>query len=155
VLVLREIAEDVVELLADTAKKDKVKLRIDQPQHVRITQTNVTLVQQILLNVVLNAIQQIGERRPKEGGAVRIWFEDVEDQGRPAVCINVEDDGPGIHRRLWERIFELGYTTRKDGSGLGLHISRSLADVLGGRVYVLESYIGWGTTFSIVVPLKL
>ena len=155
VLVLSEIAEDVMELVADTAKKERVTLRIDAPEHIRITQTHVTLVQQILLNVVINAIQQISEWRPKEGGTVRIWFEDVHDQGQPGVRINVEDDGPGIHRRLWERIFDLGYTTRAEGSGLGLHISRSLAESLGGRVFVAESYIHWGTTFSIIMPLKL
>ena len=86
---------------------------------------------------------------------MRIWFATGHEDGQRLVNINVEDDGPGIHFRLWEQVFELGYSTRKEGSGLGLHISRSLAKSLGGDVYVAESFIGWGTTFTIKLPLRL
>ncbi len=155
VLVLHEIAKEVADLVRDTASKEHVDLRVDAPQQIHITQTQVALAQQILLNIVLNAIQQIGESRPKSGGTVRIWFATGHEDGQRLVNINVEDDGPGIHFRLWEQVFELGYSTRKEGSGLGLHISRSLAKSLGGDVYVAESFIGWGTTFTIKLPLRL
>lgn len=155
ILLPGKLAEEVAEIVRDTANRDRVTIGVETPTHLHITTGQVTLVQQILLNVVLNAIQQISETRPKQGGHVRLWFEDKVEAGRPLVCINVEDDGPGIHRRLWDRIFELGFTTRKEGSGLGLHVSRSLAESLNGRVYVADSHILWGTTFTVEIPLKI
>ena len=80
-----------------------------------------------------------------------------ERRGQDIVLqISVEDDGPGIHHRLWERIFEMGFTTRRgEGSGLGLYVTRGLVETLGGRVYVAESHILWGTTFVVELPFKI
>lgn len=154
VLVLSEVANEVANLLRDAAKKQRVLIHIDPPERLIATRTQITLVRQVLINVVLNAIQQIGLYRPKEGGQVRISFGERWDGEQRMVYFQVEDDGPGIHRRLWNQIFQLGYTTRKDGSGLGLHISRSLIESLRGRIQVVDSHLYWGTVFLIELPLR-
>lgn len=154
VTLLSELATEVVDLTQDVAQQHRVKLQVEAPERLTFTRTQTTLVRQVLHNVVLNAIQQIAQWRPKEGGRVRISFEDKGSADERMVCIHVEDDGPGIHRRLWEQIFQLGYTTRKDGSGLGLHISRSLIESLGGRIYVRASHLHWGSSFCIELPFR-
>ena len=149
-------AGEVAQLLRDQADRNRVILEIIPIEQVMFTRTHATQIQQILLNVTLNAIQQIALARPKRGGRVRIRF-GQKTQGTATVFqVYVEDDGPGIHRRLWERIFDLGFTTRQaEGSGLGLYISRSLVEAIGGRIYVTESAILWGTTFVIELPSRL
>lgn len=153
-LVLSEAAIEVADLLRDSAHKQHVTIHVDLPDRLTATRTQSTLVRQVLINVVLNAIQQIGICRPREGGQVRIAVGERWDGDQRLVYFRVEDDGPGIHRRMWNQIFQLGYTTRKDGSGLGLHISRSLMESLGGRVVVQDSHLCWGTVFLIELPLQ-
>jgi hypothetical protein len=57
--------------------------------------------------------------------------------------------------RQWDQVFEVGFTTREEGGGMGLYISRSLMEAIGGRLYVEESYILGGTVFAIELPRQL
>ena len=103
---------------------------------------------QVFVNVLLNAVQQC-----HRGATVRLSTS-IEDDGRGRpLKIRFTDTGPGIHRRDFDRIFEFGFTTRPDGSGMGLFISRGLIESLNGRILVESSYILVGTTFLIELPL--
>lgn len=65
------------------------------------------------------------------------------------IKLRFTDRGPGIHRQLWEKIFELGFSTRPSGSGLGLLTARSLVEPLGGRICVERSVVPISTTFLV------
>lgn len=106
-------------------------------------------LQQILLNLVLNALQQM--QRLKRQGTVAIAIQRRADHALP-VCVQVSDEGPGIHLQLWERIFDFGYTTRESGAGLGLTVARRIAQNMGGTLHVESSWMLWGTTFSLELP---
>lgn len=156
---LDTVIERCMALLQDTAERERVSLHFQPPHRLVTTFLNESHVQQVLLNVLLNAIQQIARCRPEKGGAVHVSVDVVAPgsggSGR-MIRILVEDDGPGIHQRLWKRIFELGYTTRiGEGSGLGLYLSQRLLHELGGRMYVQESCVGWGTCMAIDLPLQV
>jgi len=113
-------------------------------------------LEQILLNLILNAIQQIAGLHHERGGVVVIRVETFSKGDKLSFFrILIEDNGPGIHRRLWEQVFEPGYTTREDGSGIGLYISQSLVEALGGKIYVSESFILGGTTFAVELPSQI
>jgi len=156
ILRLDTLVAEAIELVRDFADRNRVVLEVEPPPKLLFTRAQAAQVQQVLLNVLLNAVQQIASLRPREGGRVRIRLDQQQRGDQMVLQVMVEDDGPGIHRRLWERIFELGFTTREEeGSGLGLYITRSLVEALGGRVYVVESHILWGTTFAIELPFKL
>jgi signal transduction histidine kinase len=116
------------------------------------TRAPAASVIQVLVNLLLNAIQQIGRTRGRMGGRIAIELAPAQARGRTVYRIQIEDDGPGIHWRLWERIFEMGYTEREEGSGLGLFISRNLVTGLGGQLFVAASAIHWGSTFVLELP---
>jgi two-component system sensor kinase FixL len=68
-----------------------------------------------------------------------------------AVCVLVRDQGPGIPGDMLSRIFETFYTTKPDGMGMGLAISRSIVEAHGGRIWA-ENNPDRGATFSLTLP---
>jgi len=104
----------------------------------------------VIYNLLINAIQHL-ENRPGER-RVKIQTSRSQVSGPARIHIRVEDNGPGIHCQLWEKIFELGYTTRAGGSGLGLYLARSLVETFAGKIFVEESLVYTGTIFRIEFP---
>jgi signal transduction histidine kinase len=150
---LDELVQETLTLLRQTSMVSRVALVFQAGESLMAIRSQMPLLQHVLLNLVMNAIEQIQEARGQQGGQVRIRVEQVDRaEGRPVVRVLVEDSGPGVHWRLWEKIFEAGFTTRPDGSGLGLYISRNIVESLGGRLYVAESYINSGTVFAVDLP---
>ncbi|NCP87105.1 MAG: hypothetical protein CO094_04975 [Anaerolineae bacterium CG_4_9_14_3_um_filter_57_17] len=151
ILRVDKIIEETLFLLRDTSNRLHVTFLFTPPDEFVVIRNQGAALEQVLLNIMLNAIQQISELRPDIGGWVRISL-----QSRPSnstsLRILVEDNGPGIHVSLWEKIFDVGFTTRRDGSGIGLYISRSLMEQMGGKVYIQDSQVLGGTTFAVEVP---
>jgi signal transduction histidine kinase/predicted RNA-binding protein with RPS1 domain/CheY-like chemotaxis protein len=108
-------------------------------------------IEQILLNLVLNAIQQIDSENVS-GGVVKISTAYETQNDTLPVKVRIMDNGPGIHKHDFEKIFSLGHTTRKEGAGLGLFIARQMVDDLGGRIAVEKSTVFMGTTFLLELP---
>jgi signal transduction histidine kinase len=101
-------------------------------------------IHQVLLNLLLNSVQAI------EGpGLVRIA---VFEQGKTAV-VTVTDTGHGIAAEHLPNIFRPFYTTKGTGTGLGLSLARRIVEAHRGQISV-ESHLGKGTTFSIILPLR-
>jgi signal transduction histidine kinase len=109
--------------------------------------SDVDKVRQILVNLAGNAIKFT------ESGDVRLELARCDG----SVCFTVSDTGIGIAPRDLERLFrpfaqlDTGLTRRHGGSGLGLYISRGLAELLGGRIEV-QSEQGRGSRFRLVLP---
>ncbi len=104
---------------------------------------------QILVNLQMNAIHAMNGK-----GRITIRSEDwvEEGQNRGAV-IHIEDQGCGIKPENLKRIFDPFYTTKREGTGLGLSVSQSLLSQSGGEIKV-QSELGVGSTFSIFLPSK-
>ncbi|MEJ2203278.1 MAG: ATP-binding protein [Gemmatimonadota bacterium] len=105
-------------------------------------------VNQMLMNVLQNAIQAIPER-----GTVEVR---VRPHGASDVCIGIKDSGVGMDEAVKAKLFEPFFTTRAVGSGrgLGLSITHSVVDRHGGRIEV-DSALGQGTEFRIYLPLEM
>jgi signal transduction histidine kinase len=87
-------------------------------------------LQQVLVNLMVNAIHAM-----PEGGRLTLRTIDWQDaQQRPGVCIEVADTGPGLSDELLRELFQPFVTRKKDGTGLGLWISRSLVERYGGDI---------------------
>lgn len=123
-----------------------VKRHID-PAISRL-QCDAGQLKQVLLNLVLNAVQAM-----PDGGAltVTVSSEHDSDTGRSRVRLAVADSGMGIDPALLSRIFDPFFTTRDEGTGLGLAIVHAIVDAHNGRVEV-ESAPGKGSVFTVILP---
>lgn len=108
---------------------------------------SATRVGQVLLNLVLNALQALPDR-PIERNEVKLSLD--ERDGR--AIVEVADNGVGIEPANLSHIFDPFFTTKKKGTGLGLAISKQIVEEMGGQIHV-ESRPGQGTRFRISWPL--
>ena len=99
-------------------------------------------MQQVVLNLVLNALQAM-----PQGGEIRVGVESFEEYG----LLYVQDNGPGIPKETQERIFVPFFTTKKEGTGLGLFIVQRIINNHRGKISFTSSAAG-GTTFQILIP---
>ena len=156
ILRVDDIVEETLLLLRDISERSNVITHFERPPEMLIARAPSAVLEQIILNVTLNAIQQIVEFRPGVRGWVNIHMEILDKTQDGERCrLLVEDNGPGIHTRLWEKVFEAGYSTRREGSGIGLYISRNLMRELGGEISISKSHIMSGTTFILEFPVHL
>ncbi len=135
---------DVVERQIERAgRMDHVNLKLEIPASVPPVLADQVQVGQIVLNLLTNAVQAMGER----GGILTIRAE--VDGSR--VRLVVKDEGQGIAPENMDKIFEPLFTTKARGMGLGLAVSRALAVANGGDITV-ESRHGHGATFTLILP---
>jgi two-component system sensor kinase FixL len=112
-------------------------------------QADQIILQQIVLNLVTNAIQAVQDRPPHLRQLAIATFLDGDNQ----VAIAVRDTGIGLPKDLGETIFEPFVTTKENGSGLGLSIARTLARRLGGSIEALPAESS-GACFTIRLPCR-
>jgi PAS domain S-box-containing protein len=142
-----ETIRDVLVLVADRAKREDVSIRIDFADDVFPVSGDRVQLQQVVLNLVMNAIEAmsaVGER-PKE---LLVRTRNVEDH----VQVTVEDFGPGLDPNGMEKIFDPFYTTKASGMGMGLSICRSIVQSHGGRLWATAKD-GAGTMFHFALPM--
>jgi signal transduction histidine kinase len=144
---LAEVLDRVLPLLRHPARRRQVTLRTEIPPDLPAVLADAGQLQQVLINLILNAIDAT-----PGGGAVDIRAERLPIRDRPGVAIAVRDTGPGIPDELLPRVFEPFFTTKPAGrgTGLGLAICRDIARAHGGtlRVDVGQG----GTTFTAWIP---
>ena len=143
------LLEDVSQLMGPQLERKAVKLEVQLPARTRFYGDQQQL-KQVLVNLVQNAAESMaggGEviLRAREG---RVPFKGALTR---ASIIEVQDNGPGIRPEVQERLFEPFFSTKKEGTGLGLPISARIIDRHGGRLD-FETELDHGTTFRIVLP---
>ncbi len=150
---LREMLEDVIELLSEQADAKGLELLSDIRSSVTPSRVgDVLRIRQVVLNLAGNAVKFT------ERGEVVVRAEELPIDGQQGVRISVVDTGIGIDEANLERVFESfsqedGSVTRRfGGTGLGLAISRQLVDLMRGQIGV-SSQVGQGATFWFHFPL--
>jgi PAS domain S-box-containing protein len=141
-----EDAVDVaIRLISSKIKKANITLEKKFGSTVPI-HANMGRLVQVFLNLVLNSIQAI----EKEKGfiSIKTFMHDEK-----TVSFEVTDDGNGISPEHMKRIFEPYFTTKPDGTGLGLGIINNIIHELGGKITV-NSNVGVGTSFKVFIPVS-
>jgi signal transduction histidine kinase len=123
------------------------RISLNIPASPLVWQTDPALLEQILLNLLRNAIEAIPPATP---GAVTMEV----DTGTRDVIISVIDTGSGFSEAATERMFEPFFTTKAAGTGLGLAITRGLVSALGGRLEIRRGSVG-GTAAVIRLPMAM
>jgi len=146
---LREAADNAVLLLRLKLQQLGVKVAVVAPAHVPWVEGNPGQIQQVFLNLMLNAVQAMS------GGGSLVLEVTLEDGPQfPIVVVRVRDTGNGIPEAILPKIFDSFFTSREDGTGLGLAIVKRLLRDHRGDI-VVESTGPTGTTFKFWFPVKI
>ena len=139
---LSDVVSDIVTTVAPEAERVRVAVRQECPRDLPEINADPAMLRQALLNLALNAIQAM-----PNGGTLRITCRSE----RGSVEIDVEDTGVGIPPEHLQRIFDLYFTTKEKGSGIGLSMVYRIVQMHDGDVEV-QSTPGSGTRFRLVFP---
>ena len=126
------VAREAVRLCAWEAAQAQVAILDDLPDNLPPVYADRVLLEQVLLNLLRNAIEANREAHP--GAASRIRLTAAPEGGGQRLCIGVEDQGPGVGEAELEQIFTPFYTSKAEGLGLGLSMSRSIVEGFGGEL---------------------
>jgi signal transduction histidine kinase len=140
---LRHLLEDVAQLAGPDAEQHGVNIERHLPDVNLPVKVDVDLMKQAMLNVVINGVQAM-----PQGGTLTISARRENN----AVVAEVQDQGGGIPKDMREKIFELYFTTKKEGSGIGLAQTYQILQWHYGSVD-FESVEGAGTTFRFHIPM--
>jgi len=141
---VNEAIGEMVPILHNEANRHSVTMRTDLAEGLPKVRADRVQLQQVLLNLMLNAIQAM----EKTGGALTVKSQCDQERG---VLISVSDTGIGLPAEHADQIFNAFFTTKPEGSGMGLSISRSIIESHGGRVWSTPNH-GRGVTFHFTLP---
>jgi PAS domain S-box-containing protein len=144
---LNELAREVVALSLSELQKGRVTVRAEHATDLPLVIGDRVQLQQVILNLLLNARDAMSDvdDRPRE---LVIRTERREGDG---VCLDVQDSGVGLDPLAVDKLFGAFYTTKRDGMGIGLSVSRSIIDSHYGRLWATQND-GPGATFSFSIP---
>ncbi len=134
-----------IELLGNYASNNNILVKTDLAPDLPIIAGDEARLQQVLLNLITNAIDAIGSE-----GTI-----DVKSRQRDSrILIHVSDNGPGIPKEKQNKVFDPFFTTKETGkgTGLGLWVSYDIIKKMGGTIK-LKSEMGEGTTFTVDIPI--
>jgi two-component system NtrC family sensor kinase len=142
---VNRILHEVVTFLKYEIQKRSILVNEDFAPRLPLIDGNPNLLKQIFLNLVVNALQAMGN-----GGRL---FLDTSLTDNDMILVRIRDTGAGIPRNVLARIFDPFFTTKEqgEGTGLGLFITRKNVEHLGGRIEV-ESREKEGTCFTLMFP---
>jgi PAS domain S-box-containing protein len=142
------VAETVRYVLDRYPVPEGISVSLSLPETLPRAYADPRQVGQVLGNLVVNACQAM-----KDGGKLEISAKRTRVAGKPFVAIAVKDTGVGIPPENMEKIFEPLFTTKAKGIGLGLAVSRKLAEANGGKIEV-QSEPGKGSTFTVYLSVE-
>jgi signal transduction histidine kinase len=137
------LIEAIRPIVSAEAERHGIELRIDVPHGLPDVRVDSGMMQQALLNLALNACQAM-----PDGGRLRLGAAAASQKRVEIVC---EDTGPGIKPEHLDKIFDLYFTTKQGGSGIGLSMVYRAVQLHDGEIQV-QSIPGRGTTFRVLLP---
>ena len=147
---IHEIVDNVVALATRMSVQRSVAIDTEIPSSLPPVLGDRVQLEQVLLNLVVNAMDAMSEVEPSER-RVEVRAITEAEEGRQSVTVRVADHGVGLKPEEIPRLFEAFYTTKPAGLGLGLAISRSIVEAHGGRLWA-EPTREKGAVFAFRIP---
>lgn len=154
---LRDVFGDVLALASEELSTRNITLLSQMPSNPLVANVDADLLKQAALNVIQNGAQAM-----PEGGRLEVILEEdgkagtngdkARAQGQKSAVLRIADEGPGIPEEIREKIFDLYFTTKSGGSGIGLAMTYRILQLHHGSIEV-QSNIGRGTEFRLRIPL--
>jgi signal transduction histidine kinase len=141
---LRQVIGDVLALASDELSTRRVTLESSMASNALIANVDADLLKQAVLNVIQNGAQAM-----PEGGTLRVVLEEV----KKSAVLRIADEGAGIPEEIRDRIFDLYFTTKSEGSGIGLAMTYRILQLHHGSVEV-QNNVSRGTEFVMRIPLS-
>ncbi len=144
---MNEVIGEMAAMLRGEARGHGVSIRTDFKDDLSMTVADRVQLQQVLMNLMLNGIEAM-----KDTGGVLTVKSQLGEDGQ--IEISVNDTGPGLPVGKADQIFDAFFTTKPQGSGMGLAISKSIVESQGGRIWA-DGDGGRGATFHFTLPVAL
>lgn len=144
-----DVVDMTLQLLRYRLESYGLTIELHRDEKLKPVKADTDQLKEVMSNLLLNALDVMSE-----GGRITITekMQNYQQLGQVAV-IRISDDGPGIPQNMLERVFEPFFSTKEEGSGLGLSIARRIIEEHGGQIN-LHSIEGQGTTFEILLPCE-
>lgn len=154
---LRDVFGDVLALATEELSTRNVTLLSEMPSNPLVANVDADLLKQAALNVIQNGAQAMPEGGRlevilEEDGRANVNGDKGRTPGQKAAVLRIADQGPGIPEEIREKIFDLYFTTKSGGSGIGLAMTYRILQLHHGSIEV-QSNIGRGTEFRLRIPL--
>ncbi len=144
---VNDTLNQTITILENHARINNIDIQVDLEDAIPIIASDQSQLQQVFLNLLTNAIDAIGSN-----GSVDV----VSRQTHGKIVVTIRDDGPGLSEEALRKIFDPFYTTKEvgKGTGLGLWVSHSIIDKMGGRINVKNNG-DKGATFTVEIPIVI
>ena len=144
---LKEVSQEMANFIEGEALQNLVHLRLVVPEGLPLVWADPIQVEQVLLNLVRNAMDAVADRDPANR-----WIAVTAAQSAPGeITVEVSDSGHGCEPEIADKLFEPFFTTKASGMGVGLGISQGIIEAHGGRLWLAETNPD-GTTFRFTLP---
>src|SRR3984893_3778836 len=144
---INQIIQEVITLLRNELSRNRISLSTDLASDLPRVPGDPVQLQQVLINLVINAIEAM---RTSTQLPRKLLIRSVRNTGE--VLVQVQDSGPGIEPEVADRIFETFFTTKPEGTGMGLSICRSIVESHGGRLRTVPN--STGALFEFTLPIN-
>jgi len=138
------LLREVIALVEPSAAQQNIRVTLEAEPEQIFLEGDRDLLKQAILNVVVNAVEAM-----KDGGQIRV----AAQRRGPECVIEVEDQGPGIPEEIRDRIFQLYFSTKGKGSGIGLAVAFRVVQLHNGTID-FATELGRGTTFRLRFPAR-
>jgi PAS domain S-box-containing protein len=165
---INEIIQEVLAITQAELQRNRVSLKTECAEDLPMVIGDKIQLQQVILNLVVNAIEAMsgvieGSRElcvssqrvsdiPGEAGTNAVEGNTLTESESASVVVGIRDSGPGLDSTQLPRVFETYYTTKSQGMGMGLAISRSIIEAHGGRLWAMAN-APRGAVFQFTLPI--
>lgn len=145
---INDVIREVIALLDGELRRNGASLRTKMPENLSPVVVERVLLQQVILNLIMNAMEAMRAVSDR----ARVLCIQTEEQPSGSIVVRIQDSGVGIDPEHSSRMFEAFYTTKVQGIGMGLTISRSIIEAHGGRLWAVANDEP-GSTFCFTLPI--